>query len=200
MHFAARGMAFQNFWPEAIVVYPQGLPSPSLFAEQEKKLRPGWQRDPGALGDRDLRLVDTILKTLHDQYSVDDRRIYATGFSNGGFFSYLLWAERADVFAAFAPGAAIILPTVHPNQPRPVLHFGGERDRLVRFQDQRGAIDSARRVNGCGDRSEPCGANCTLYPSSKNAPVETFIHPFGHVYPPPVSPVIVKFFQDHPRS
>jgi polyhydroxybutyrate depolymerase len=25
MHFAARGMAFQNFWPEAIVVYPHEI-------------------------------------------------------------------------------------------------------------------------------------------------------------------------------
>jgi hypothetical protein len=28
MHFVARGMALQNYWPEAIVVYPQGLPTP----------------------------------------------------------------------------------------------------------------------------------------------------------------------------
>jgi hypothetical protein len=42
--------------------------------------------------------------------------------------------------------------------------------------------------------------NCTLYPSSKGVPVETFIHHFGHVYPPPVTPVIVRFFQEHPRG
>src|ERR1700704_4169529 len=33
MHFASRGMAFQNFWPEAIVVYPQGLPTPGIIMD-----------------------------------------------------------------------------------------------------------------------------------------------------------------------
>src|SRR6478672_9728200 len=37
MHFAARGMAFQNFWPEAIVVYPQGLPTPGIVRDFEGK-------------------------------------------------------------------------------------------------------------------------------------------------------------------
>jgi polyhydroxybutyrate depolymerase len=200
MHFAARGMAFQNFWPEAIIVYPQGLPAPTLFPEQEKRLRPGWQRDPGALGDRDLKLVDTILRTLHDQYAIDDRRIYATGFSNGGFFTYLLWAERADVFAAFAPGSSTLLPTVRPTQPRPILHYGGEKDKLVPIQEQRRAIDFARQLNGCSEHAKSCGDNCTHYSSVKQAPVEAFIHPYGHIYPPPVSAEIIRFFRNHPRS
>ncbi len=199
MHFAARGMAFQNFWPEAIVVYPQGLPTASI-RHRERKLEPGWQRDPGALGDRDLKLVDAILHTLHDQYSIDDRRIYATGFSNGGFFTYLLWAERADVFAAFAPGGSTILPTVHPTQPRPIFHYGGENDRLIPIQRQRQAIDFARNLDGCSASPSSCGENCLQYSSRKHAPVETYLHPFGHIYPPPVSAEIVKFFQEHPRS
>jgi hypothetical protein len=29
--------------------------------------------------------------------------------------------------------------------------------------------------------------------------VATFIHPFGHIYPPQVTPLIVKFFQENPR-
>jgi hypothetical protein len=32
--------------------------------------------------------------------------------------------------------------------------------------------------------------------SAKSAPVPTFIHPFGHVYPPRVTRLIVKFFQE----
>jgi len=51
VHFAALGMAFQNFWPEAIVVY-QGLPTPGLLLD-EKGERPGWQREPGNQQDRD---------------------------------------------------------------------------------------------------------------------------------------------------
>src|SRR5213080_3833764 len=59
MHFAARGMAFQNFWPEVIVVYPQGLPTPRIVMDFEGK-KPGWQRDLGKQNDRDLKFVDAM--------------------------------------------------------------------------------------------------------------------------------------------
>jgi polyhydroxybutyrate depolymerase len=199
MHFAARGMAFQNFWPEAIVVYMQGLPTPGRIGDLPG-LHPGWQHDPGELGDRDLKFFDAVLATLHEKYSVDDGRIYATGFSNGGFFTYLLWAMRPNVVAAFAPGGAFILPSFHLTEPRPVLHFAGERDKLVRFKDQERTIEEVRKLNGCAPQGDPCGVNCTLFSSSKGAPVATFIHRFGHIYPPPVTPLIIKFFQDHPRK
>src|SRR2546430_338957 len=81
MHFAARGMAFQNFWPEAIVVYPQGLPTPGIVIDFEGN-KSGWQRDIGQQNDRDLKFVDAIMTTLRQKYSIDEGRVYATGFSN----------------------------------------------------------------------------------------------------------------------
>jgi polyhydroxybutyrate depolymerase len=200
MRFAARGMHFQDEWPEAVVVYMQGLPTPSLMLEDRQGERPGWQHHPGELHDRDLKFFDTVLATLREKYAVDDRRIYATGFSNGGYFTYLLWAARPNVFAAFAPGAATVLPSFQLTQPRPMLHYGGQHDRLVRFAKQRATIDQVLKLNGCAARGESCGPNCTLYPSAKGAPVETFIHPAGHIYPPTVTGLIVKFFQEHPRE
>jgi polyhydroxybutyrate depolymerase len=199
MRFAARGMAFQNFWPEAIVVYPQGLPTPGTILDQKGE-KPGWQRGPGQEHDRDLKFVDVMIATLREKYSADDRRIYATGFSNGGLFTYLLWSQRADQFAAFAPGGAVLLPSVELTQPRPVLHFGGERDRLARFSKQQETIEKIRTFNQCVTQGESCGGHCTIYSSSKSAPLKTFIHPFGHIYPPPVTPIIIKFFQEHPRN
>jgi polyhydroxybutyrate depolymerase len=198
MRFAARGMAFQNAWPEAIVVYPQGLPTPGIILDREGQ-KPGWQNQAGQQQDRDLKFVDAILKTLREKYSIDENRIYATGFSNGGLFSYLLLSQRPDVFAAFAPGGAVLLPQVSLKRPRPVFHYGGQSDRLAPFEKQQATIDQIRKFSGCSDHGEPCGDNCTLYSSSKGALVETFIHPYGHFYPPAVTPLIVKFFQDHPR-
>jgi polyhydroxybutyrate depolymerase len=162
--------------------------------------KPGWQRESGQENDRDLKFVDAILKTLREKYSFDESRVYATGFSNGGLFTYLLLSQRPNVFAAFAPGGAVLLPQVPLTQPRPVLHYGGKSDRLAKFEKQEATIEQLRSFNGCANAGEPCGSNCTIYNSSKNAPVATFIHPLGHLYPPQVTPLIVKFFQEHPRG
>jgi len=113
LSFHGHGDTMQNFqsvglqeaWPEAIVVYPQGLPT----SRPGEPALPGWQTDKGRYGDRDLKLVDQVLASLHASYTVDDARVYATGFSNGAGFTYLLWAERPNVFAAFAPVVCALL-------------------------------------------------------------------------------------------
>lgn len=199
MQFAARGMHFQDSWAEAIVVYPQGLPTAGIVLDREGS-KPGWQHDAGQEQDRDLKFVDAMLETLRQKYSVDDRRIYATGFSNGGLFTYVLWSQRPNVFAAFAPGGAIRLPSVQLIQPRPAFHYGGRSDQLARFAKQEKTIEEIRKLNGCEAQGESCGADCTRYPSASGNPVETFIHSGGHLYPPPVTELIVQFFRDHPRN
>jgi polyhydroxybutyrate depolymerase len=199
MHFAARGMGIQNYWPEAIVVYPQGSPTAGIIMDLEGK-QPGWQREAGQEHDRDLKFVDAILASLREKYSIDENRVYATGFSNGGLFTYLLLSQRPNVFAAFAPGGAVLLPQVPLTQARPVLHYGGQNDRLARFDKQQATIDQLLKFNNCSAQGESCGAVCIVYHSAGGAPVETFIHSGGHSYPQAVTPLIVKFFKEHPRS
>jgi polyhydroxybutyrate depolymerase len=77
----------------AIIVYPQGLKTPSLVDPQGNTF--GWQTSAGQpdLNDRDLKFFDAMLSTFKQQFTVDETRIYATGFSNGAIFTYLLWAE-----------------------------------------------------------------------------------------------------------
>jgi polyhydroxybutyrate depolymerase len=192
---AARSMHFESLWPEAIVVYMQGLPT-KIYVDPQGAQR-GWQQEPGQFGDRDLKFFDAVLGTLKSKYPVDDKRIYSTGFSNGGIFTYLLWGTRASTFAAFAPVAAQIFPAVHLQEPKPLFHVAGEMDDVVPFQDQQKSIAMAREVNGSTGNGESCGKYCTSYASTKGAPVITYIHPGGHVYPEEVSAMIVKFLKDH---
>src|SRR5512141_1616546 len=56
MRSAALAMHFQTVWPEAVVVYMQGLPTQSRVDPQG--LRSGWQQRPGQNGDRDLKFFD----------------------------------------------------------------------------------------------------------------------------------------------
>lgn len=200
LSFHGRGDNIQNFqhtdlhlaWPEAIVVHFQGLSTRDGLA--------GWQVERGQDNDRDLKLVDVALGSLREKYNIDDDRIYATGFSNGAMFTYLLWAERPDVFAAYAPVAGRLRPSVQPKQPRPLFHVAGERDLQVTFPDQKAAMTIAIGVNGVRATTTRCGEGCTMYGAGTPAPVMTWIHQGGHVYPRDTARRIASFFHDHPRK
>ncbi len=105
MRNTVRTFNIHTLWPEAIVVYPQGLNTPGRLTDPEGK-KPGWQHGAGDQGDRDLKFFDAMLASLKKDYKVDAKRIYSTGHSNGGGFTYLLWATRGEHFAAFAPSAS----------------------------------------------------------------------------------------------
>jgi polyhydroxybutyrate depolymerase len=198
MKYAANKFRFHNLWPEAIAVYMQGLPTPGALTDPEGK-RPGWQKTFGDQKDRDLKFFDAVLMTLKNDYKVNEKRIYATGHSNGGGFTYFLWAARGDVFAAIAPCAAAAKPEFRPHiKPKPVLHMAGENDPLVRFAWQQRTIDEVRKINGCGE-GKPWGEHCTLYPSRTGTPVVTYIHSGGHQLPDDVLPVIVNFFKERAK-
>jgi polyhydroxybutyrate depolymerase len=198
--FHGHGDNIQNFqytemqraYPAAIVVYFQGLPS-------RRDGLSGWQVEKGQDDDRDLRLVDVALASLRGRFTIDDARIYATGFSNGAGFTYLLWAERASVFAAFAPVAARIRPTLQFATPRPVIHVAGAMDRQIRYLDQEEAIEAAKRANGATGKGTDCGKGCTSFDTGA-ADVMTWVHPGGHDYPAGTSERIARFFRQHPRK
>jgi polyhydroxybutyrate depolymerase len=195
--FHGRGDNIENFqhtdlhkaWPEAIVVYFQGLPGRGGDLS-------GWQVERGQDDDRDLRLVDAALASLRKQFRVDDARIYSTGFSNGAGFTYLLWAERPTVFAAYAPVAARLRPSVQPKQPKPIFHIAGTQDTQIPFAEQQHAIDTAKRVDAVTGQGRSCGDGCTVY-GSRSASVMTWLHPGGHDYPNGTSERIAKFFREH---
>jgi polyhydroxybutyrate depolymerase len=187
-----QGVGLEAAWPQAIVVYPQGLPR-----TRGGSALPGWQTEKRADGDRDLQFVDTALASLREKFKVDDARIYATGFSNGAVFTYLVWAERPNVFAAFAAVAGRLGTSVLPTVPKPFLQVGGKNDGNIRFALQEQAMETARGVDGVS-KGESCGRNCTLYPSPSGTPVMTVIHEGGHEWPDGTSQQIAKFFQNHP--
>jgi polyhydroxybutyrate depolymerase len=198
MQNVARSFAFHRLWPEAIVVYPQGLKTPGRLTDPEGK-RPGWQHAAGDQGDRDLKFFDAMLKSLKEDYRVDEKRLYATGHSNGGGFTYLLWTARGDQFAAFAPSAAAVSRNLGKLKPKPVLHVAGQNDELVKFAWQKLTMDMLRQLNQCGEGKE-WGKWCTEYPSEIGAPVVTFIHPGTHQFPADAPAAIVKFFKQHAES
>lgn len=197
---AVRSFAMHQHWPDAISVYPQGLNTPGRLTDPEGK-KPGWQSGAGAQADRDLKFFDALLARLKQEFKVDTKRIYSTGHSNGGGFTYLLWAERGEVFAAVAPSAATSAGLKADRlRPKPAFHLAGENDPLVKYTWQQAMMKSVRQLNGCDADGKPWDKLCTEYPSKTGTPFVAFIHPGGHQFHKDAPALIAKFFKQHPAS
>jgi polyhydroxybutyrate depolymerase len=180
------------------VVYLQGLNTPGRLTDPTGQ-RAGWQAAAGDQGNRDLKLFDAVLARLTAEFKVDVRRVFATGHSNGGGFTYLLWAERGDRLAAVAPSGAAALQLLDKLRPKPAMHLAGEQDPLVRFAWQRLTMDGVRKVNGCEAAGKKWAPGATLYSSATGTPCVEFIHPGGHQFPPEASALIARFFREFGR-
>ncbi|HEY4415780.1 MAG TPA: PHB depolymerase family esterase [Verrucomicrobiae bacterium] len=195
---AARSFALDREWPAAISVYPQGLNTPGQLTDLPGN-RPGWQAAIGDEGDRDLKFFDAILARLKQDYAVDAKRIYCTGHSNGGGFTYLLWLARGDVFAAVAPSSAAA-KYAEKLKSKPALIIGGRNDPLVKFVWQERMMNVVRQINGCVSTGEPWDKQCTIYASAGGTPLVTCIFPGGHQFNTAAPALMVKFFKEHPAE
>jgi polyhydroxybutyrate depolymerase len=56
-----------------------------------------------ATGDKDEKFIRDLVNDVAAKGCIDLRRVYATGCSNGGAFSFLLMCTAEDIFAAVSP-------------------------------------------------------------------------------------------------
>lgn len=115
-----------------IVVYPHGYPQ---FTGT--KTSGTWNSGPccGKAKEEDsddVGYIKEVIARMQNFVTVDTKRIYATGISNGGMMSYKLACELADKIAAIAPVAGhYIFSDCAPSRPVAVLNFQGEEDECI---------------------------------------------------------------------
>jgi polyhydroxybutyrate depolymerase len=79
----------------------------------------------------DIGYVSAVIHDLKNRFNLDEKRIYATGFSNGASMTYRVAHELSDVIASAAPVAgALWLEGGGPKRPVPVLYITGDSDPL----------------------------------------------------------------------
>jgi polyhydroxybutyrate depolymerase len=82
----------------------------------------------------DVGFIRAMLADIESSYKVDPKRIYATGLSNGGIFSYRLACDASDIFAAIGPVSGTLnVSPCEPKEPVSVIHFHGTADEHVPY-------------------------------------------------------------------
>lgn len=175
----------------AIVVCPEGRPDVHLLDTVGR----GWDINPGET--RDVDFIAALLDRLERERCIDQRRIYATGMSNGGFFASLLGCRLAERIAAIAPVAGVMpLQACAPARPVAALIMFGRADRIVPIALAQAGRDWWRGIDGCGAAQEIDG--CTSYAGCR-ADVVACEGPQAHRWPADATERIWRFFAAHPR-
>lgn len=91
----------------------------------------------------DVGFTRAMIEDIKGRVKVDQKRIYATGMSNGAMMCYRLGSEMSDTFAAIAPVAGVIggkanrwTPERRPQRPEhpvAVIAFNGQADGNVPY-------------------------------------------------------------------
>lgn len=113
-----------------IVVFPQGS---NIYFPVFGGTLPGWNST--GENSEDIDFFKAIIEDVAKTYTIDRKRIYCCGFSNGGMMTYSNSNTCADVFAAFASISGFQLNEFHLHhtgvRPVPFLHIHGKNDNFV---------------------------------------------------------------------
>jgi polyhydroxybutyrate depolymerase len=161
----------------------------------------------------DVGFVSQVLDSVQAQMCVDAKRVFATGFSNGGMLSHRLACQLSDRIAsivAVSGGSGqtnydktpnVALFPCNPGRPVPVLHIHGTHDAcypfdggwgplsLVTFEPVPVTIQNWLTNNGCDSGSPTTvltngAATCNLFSCPKAGEVELCtIDGGGHYWP-----------------
>jgi polyhydroxybutyrate depolymerase len=160
-----------------ILVYPQGT---KLWGSTH------WSVGSWTTGSQanDLDFIDALTDQLANNYNLDEERIYACGYSNGGFFSQELACQLSNKIAAIGTVAAnMSIQTVNncdPSHPVPVITISGTMDNVVQYDGSQpeGTIshnntldywitfnnmDAEPIISDLQDINIPDGSSVTLY-------------------------------------
>lgn len=166
---------------KAIFVYPNGHD-----AEWDLNSRPD--------DNEDIALFDQLIEKLAAGYCVDSARVFATGFSNGAYFSNQLGCRRGNKLRAiashggggpYAPNDAYdveghLTECVGPSPAALIVH--GSADLVVGVQNVSQSLEHWTWANGCADGAASVSPSpCKTY-GGCSAPVESCVIPaMGHM-------------------
>lgn len=129
---ASNQMSYGDFRPIAdtagfIIVHPQGT--------KDAQNRDHWNFNRSTNTVDDVHFISDLITKLSSSYSIDSSRLFATGFSQGGFMSYYLACNLPDKLAGIGIVGGGMVDSVNCYQafPIPIVHIHGTSDGQVPY-------------------------------------------------------------------
>lgn len=120
-----------------IVVYPEGTSSIDKYYTWNAGICCAYSVVKNI---DDVGFIKALIEELPKQYSVDTRRVYATGMSNGGMMAYRLACEIPDKVAAICSVACSMgVKGPSPSRAVPIMEIHGLKDPNAPFDGGVGA-------------------------------------------------------------
>ncbi|MDC0050806.1 prolyl oligopeptidase family serine peptidase, partial [Verrucomicrobia bacterium] len=84
----------------------------------------------------DSTYLRSLILWAQKEYSIDKKKVYVTGLSNGGFMSYRMAQDHADLITAIVPFAGVGFKNwpKQPKNPLSVLHIHGTKDSTIKWK------------------------------------------------------------------
>lgn len=188
----ARSRPIHDSWPEAAVIYPNGLVGVKGITDPEGK-RTGWQKGQDTYDNRDVLFFDEMLKWAKNEFDADPSRTFVTGHSNGSVFSWLLQAERGDKITAVAGSCAPGGIWMRNAPKKPAFIIAGTDDQLVKIEGMRRF--SNLLVRWYGNEKQEMRDDGTVIYAGKDAPIWVWEYNGRHRVPQDTATRIVVFFK-----
>lgn len=106
---------------------------------------------PGASTADDIGFINALLDSMIQWYQIDPARVYACGFSAGGYMSHQLACASSERFAAIASVAGTMTSTAYsncnPSRPVPVMQIHGTNDLIVPYNGLLGNLSVNDVIN-----------------------------------------------------
>lgn len=113
----------------------------------------------------DVGFTAALIDSISAEFTINEKRVYSTGMSNGGYMSFLLACELSDKIAAIASVTGSMTPQTFaacdPSHQTPVLQIHGTDDRTVPYKGAAAWTKSIEDVLNYWVNYNNCSANAT---------------------------------------
>ena len=131
-HLAVADMRTLADTHQFILVYPQGL-----LLNGYSHWNAGLDTTDNKSSVDDMGFITALIEDLSLQYNIDERSVYACGYSNGAFFSYALACYMSDKIAAVGSVSGTMLEETFenctPSHAMPMINIHGTSDFVVPY-------------------------------------------------------------------